>query len=59
MTQIGLWNIAKKRKLEDRGALRKVEGDLVRENKAMHGEHFLFCWLREDREKARPQKWRR
>ena len=32
----GDWNIAKKRMLEDRGALLKEEGDLVKEYKAMH-----------------------
>ena len=30
MAQRGLWNIAKKRLLEDRGALPKEDGDLLR-----------------------------
>ena len=30
MAQKGLWNIAKKRMLEYRGALPKAEGDLIR-----------------------------
>ena len=33
---------------EDRGALPKEEGDLIRECKAMHEEDFLSSWLRED-----------
>ena len=36
--------------LEDGGASPEEEGDLVREYKAMHEEHFLFTWLREDME---------
>ena len=36
MAQKGLWNIAIKRMLEDRGSLPKEEGDLIREDKAMH-----------------------
>ena len=31
-----------------RSALPKEEGDIVRENKAMHEENFLSSWLRED-----------
>ena len=48
MAKIGFWNTAKKRMLDDRGALPKEEGDLIRECKAMHEEHFLSSWLRED-----------
>ena len=40
MAQTSLWNIAKKRTLEDRG--------LIREYKAMHEENFLSSWWRED-----------
>ena len=29
MAQSGLWNIAKKRMLEDRGAVPKEEGDVI------------------------------
>ena len=32
---------------QDRGALPKEEGDIVRECKAMHEENFLSSWLRE------------
>ena len=40
MAQKALWNITKKRSLEDRGALPKEEGDFIRDKKAMHEEHF-------------------
>ena len=40
MAQKALWNIAKKRILEDRGALPKEKGDFIRDKKAMHEEHF-------------------
>ena len=32
----GLWNLAREKMLQDRGALPKEEGDIVREYKAMH-----------------------
>ena len=48
MAQKWLWNIAKKRMLEDSGALRREDGDLLPENQATHEEHFLSSWLRED-----------
>ena len=50
MTQNGLWNVAKKRMLEDRGALPKADGDVLREHQAMHEENFLSSWLKEDAE---------
>ena len=50
MAQKGLWNITKKRMLEDRGALPKEDGDCVREYKAMHEDNFVGSWLREDTE---------
>lgn len=34
--------------LQDRGALPKEEGDVIREYKAIHEENFLDSWLRED-----------
>ena len=34
--------------LEDRGALRRADGDLLREYQGMHEENFLSNWLRED-----------
>ena len=46
--QKGLWNIAKSKKLEDRGALPREDGDLLREYQAMHEENFLTSWLRGD-----------
>ena len=45
-----LCDIAKKRMLEDRGALPKEEGDSIRKYKAKHEEHFLSGWLRDDTE---------
>ena len=48
MAQKGLWNLARDKMLQDRGALPEEEGDVVREYKAMHEEHFLISWLRED-----------
>ena len=36
------------KKLQDRGALSKEEGDVVGEYHAMHEENFLSSWLRED-----------
>ena len=53
MAQKGPWNLARER---DRGALPKEEGDVVREYKAMHEEHFVSSWLREgveDKEERR------
>ena len=46
LAQKGLWDLAKNKELQDRGVLPKEEGDVVRENKAMHEEHFLSCWLK-------------
>ena len=46
----GVWNITKKRILEDRGALLTEEGDLVKEHKAMHEDTCLSRWLRDDTE---------
>ena len=40
MAQRGLWNLAREKMLQDRGALPKEEGDVV--------ENFLSSWLRED-----------
>ena len=34
--------------LQDRGALLKEEGDVIREYKAVHEENFLNSWLSED-----------
>ena len=42
--------LSKKRKLEDRGALPKEEGDLIIEYKAMHEENFLSSCLEDDTE---------
>ena len=49
MAQEGLWKIAKKRMLEDGGALPGEDGDPLRECGAfaMHDESFLSSWLRE------------
>ena len=48
ISQKSLWNVAREKMLQDRGALPKEEGDIVRECKAMHGDNFLSSWLRED-----------
>ena len=39
--------------LEDRGAVPKEDGDLLREYQAMREENFLSSWLREDAEVRR------
>ena len=53
MAQQGSWNFASE-ELRERGALRKEEGDAVREHKTMHEENWLSSWLREDgREKEK------
>ena len=48
MEHKGLWNIAEKNMLQDRGALPREDGDLLQEFQAMHEENFLSCWLRQD-----------
>ena len=48
MAQKGLWNVAREKMLQDRGALPEEEGDISRDYKAMHEEHFSSSWLRED-----------
>ena len=53
MAEKGLWNLAREKVLRERGALRKEEGDVIREYKAMHEETFLSIWLREDGERKR------
>ena len=48
VVQKGLWNLEREKMHQDRGALPKEEGDIIRENKAMHEENFLGSLLRED-----------
>ena len=48
MAQQGLWSFAREKRLQDRGALPREEGDVVREYKAVYEENFLSSWLRED-----------
>ena len=49
MAQKELWNLAREREtLQERGAMSKEEGDVVREYNATHEENFPSCWLRED-----------
>ena len=48
MAQEGLWNIAKKRMLEDRGAVSRQDADLRREYQATHEENFFRNWFQED-----------
>ena len=58
MAQKGSRNIPKKRMLEDRGALPKEDGDLLRENQAMHEGNFPSSWLREDVEREEEERKR-
>ena len=46
--QKGLWNVAREKMLQDRGALPTEGGDIVRGYKAVHEEKILSSWLRED-----------
>ena len=46
--QKGFWNLASEKRLQDRGALPREEGDVIRECNAMHEENFLTSWPRED-----------
>ena len=56
MAHEDLWNLARESVLQDRGALPKEEGDVIREDMAMHEEIFLSSWLREDR-KDKKENW--
>ena len=58
MAQKGLWNIAKKRQLDDRRALPKEDGELLREYQAMHEENFLSSRLRKDVERKEEERKR-
>ena len=40
VAQTDMWNFAKKRMLEDRGAMPRKKGDLVREHQASHEENW-------------------
>ena len=53
--QKGVWNLAKEKIMKERGELPNEEGDVVRENKAMHKEDFWSSWLRED-EKSKEER---
>ena len=46
--QKGLWNLAREKILQKRGAIPKEECDVIREYNAMHEENFLSSWLRAD-----------
>ena len=48
MAQTGLWNLAREKRLQDRGALPSEEGGVNRKYNAMHEENFLSSWLKED-----------
>ena len=59
MAQKGLWNLARNKALQEKGALPREEGDTIREYTAMHEEKFLSSCLREDgrvRQKEK-RKW--
>ena len=56
-----LWNIAKKRMLEDREALPREDGDSLREYQAMHEETFSAVgggrlWMVKNKERERFNK---
>ena len=53
MAQKGLWNLARNKALQDRGALPREEGDTIRQ-----GMNILSSWLREDK-KARRKRQKR
>ena len=55
MAQKELWNIAKKRML-DRGAFPREDGDLLREYQAMQEENLLSSWLWEDAEGKKEER---
>ena len=40
--------MAKKRMLQDRGALPEEDGNKLRDNKARHDKNFLSSWLRQN-----------
>ena len=48
MAQKRLQNLAREKELQERGAVPKEEGDVIREYNAMHEENFLSSWLRCD-----------
>ena len=43
-----LMESCEKKRLQDRGALPREEGYVIREYNAMHEENFVSSWLRED-----------
>ena len=51
-----LWNLATEKVLQDRGALPKEEGDVLREYKAMSEEDFLSSWEAEGKVKEERTK---
>ena len=56
MAQKGLWNLAREKRLQERGAMPKEEGDVIREYNAMHEENFLSSWLRDLVEKEEKRR---
>ena len=59
MAQRGLWNLARERMLQDRGALPKEEGYSVRGYKATQEEKFLSSCLRKWKIWGKKEKERR
>ena len=55
MTQEGLWNIASKRMLEDRGALLVEEGDFDKRFQ-VHARRYFSQWLAEGRHRRRGRR---
>ena len=53
-----LWNLAWEKVLQERGALPKEEGDIVREYMAMNEQNFLGSWLREEGKVQGKKEWK-
>ena len=48
MAERGPWNLARERRLQDRCALSREEGDVVRDTLRCMKRNFLSSWLRTD-----------
>ena len=56
MAQKGLWNLAREKRLQERGAMPEEECDVIREYNATHEDNFLSSWLRDLVEKEERRK---
>ena len=57
MTKRSVWHLAREKRLQDRGALPREEGDVIREYKAMHEENFFCSWSK-DVGQDKKERWR-